>query len=43
MTRYVFTLLAALVLFSLPVIGSAAPLVAKIDISSQTMTVYENG
>lgn len=43
MIRYVFTLLAALVLFSLPVIGTAAPLVAKVDISSQTMTIYENG
>lgn len=43
MNRYTFTLLGIAVLCLLPILGAAAPLVARVDISSQTMTVYENG
>jgi len=43
MNRYTFTLLGVALLCLLPILRAAAPLVARIDISSQTMTVYENG
>jgi lipoprotein-anchoring transpeptidase ErfK/SrfK len=43
MFRTVFRILAVSLLGLLPMIASAAPLVAKIDISSQTMTVIHNG
>lgn len=43
MPPFVRHFLITLLALSLPVLASAAPLVAKVDISSQTMTVYENG
>ncbi|WP_417719366.1 L,D-transpeptidase [Salipiger sp.] len=43
MNRFAFTLAGALILCLLPIIGAAAPLVAKVDISDQTMTVIYNG
>lgn len=43
MPPFVRHFLITLLVLSLPVLASAAPLVAKVDISSQTMTVYENG
>lgn len=43
MFRTVFCVLAVSLLGLLPMVASAAPLVARIDISSQTMTVIHNG
>lgn len=43
MNRTVYTALAVCLLCLLPIVGAAAPLVAKVDISSQTMTVIQNG
>ncbi|WP_422826478.1 L,D-transpeptidase [Thalassococcus sp. BH17M4-6] len=37
------TLILTLLLCLLPILGAAAPLVAKVDVSSQTMTVIQNG
>lgn len=37
------TFLGIALLCLLPVLGAAAPLIAKVDISSQTMTVIQNG
>lgn len=43
MKRIVYTVVGVGLLCLLPVLGVAAPLVAKVDISSQTMTVIHNG
>ena len=43
MNRMFYTLIGVALLCLLPIIGAAAPLVAKVDISSQTMTVIQNG
>lgn len=43
MRRLHFTLMGAIVLCLLPILGAAAPLVAKVDISAQTMTVLHHG
>jgi lipoprotein-anchoring transpeptidase ErfK/SrfK len=43
MPRVVSAALCALTLTLLPVLAAAAPLVAKVDISSQTMTVIQDG
>lgn len=43
MTRLRLTILGIALLCLLPVIGIAAPLVARVDVSSQTMTVYQDG
>lgn len=43
MPRILTHIFAALTLLLLPVIAPAAPLVAKVDVSSQTMTVIQNG
>jgi len=43
MKRAFFAAVAALLVCLLPLSGMAAPLVAKVDISSQTMTVIYNG
>lgn len=43
MSRLTFTILGIVLLCLLPIIGVAAPLVAKVDVSSQTMTVIQNG
>ena len=43
MKRPLFLVLGLLVLCLLPVLSVAAPLVAKVDISTQTMTVYLDG
>ena len=43
MKRITVTLLGVFLLCLLPIIGAAAPLVAKVDVSSQTMTVIQNG
>lgn len=43
MKRSLLTFLGVCMLCLLPVLGVAAPLIAKVDISSQTMTVIKNG
>jgi lipoprotein-anchoring transpeptidase ErfK/SrfK len=43
MNRILFTWLAVLFLCLLPVLGAAAPLIAKVDVSTQTMTVIRDG
>lgn len=43
MNRKIFTLLGVALLCLMPIVGAAAPLVAKVDVSSQTMTVIHNG
>ena len=43
MKRSALTFLGIALLCLLPVLGAAAPLIAKVDISSQTMTVIQNG
>lgn len=43
MKRIVFTSLSTILLCLLPILGTAAPLVAKVNVSSQTMTVLYNG
>ncbi|MCC1492822.1 L,D-transpeptidase [Cognatishimia sp. F0-27] len=43
MNRLFLTLFGVIVLCLMPILGAAAPLVAKVDISSQTMTVISNG
>ena len=43
MKRIHFTVLGVAILCLLPIIGMAAPLVAKVDVSTQTMTVIQNG
>ncbi|KUF12797.1 L,D-transpeptidase [Pseudoponticoccus marisrubri] len=43
MNRILAAVLATAMLFLTPVASAAAPLVAKVDISSQTMTVIHNG
>lgn len=43
MKRLLLTFLGVCMLCLLPVLGAAAPLIAKVDISSQTMTVIKNG
>ncbi len=43
MPRILTHIFAALTIILLPVIAPAAPLVAKVDVSSQTMTVIQNG
>lgn len=43
MKRSLLTFLGVCMLCLLPVLGAAAPLIAKVDISSQTMTVIKNG
>lgn len=43
MNRIVSSLLGACILCVLPLMSMAAPLVAKVDISSQTMNVYYKG
>ncbi len=43
MNRFFVTLVGVCLLSLLPVVTAAAPLVAKVDISSQTMTVIHNG
>ena len=43
MKRIILPLIGAIALCLLPVFAAAAPLVAKVDISSQTMTVVYNG
>lgn len=43
MTRRTYTLLCAALLCLLPILGAAAPLVAQVDVSSQTMTVIQDG
>ena len=43
MKRWMFTAFGIGILCLLPVLGAAAPLVAKVDISTQTMTVYKDG
>ena len=43
MKRLTFTLLGVGLLCLLPIMGAAASVVARVDVSSQTMTVYEYG
>lgn len=43
MNRIVLTVLGVGLLCLLPIVGAAAPLVAKVDVSAQTMTVIKNG
>ncbi len=43
MNRIVLTAVGVALLCLLPILGAAAPLVAKVDVSSQTMTVIHNG
>ncbi|GGB05468.1 L,D-transpeptidase [Allosediminivita pacifica] len=43
MNRHFVTLLGVCLLCLLPVLGAAAPLVAKVNVSSQTMTVIQDG
>ncbi len=43
MTRMTFTLVGIGILCLLPIIGVASPLTAKVNISTQTLTVYQNG
>ena len=43
MNRFFLTALAAVALCLMPILGAAAPLIAKVDISNQTMTVISNG
>lgn len=43
MNRIVYTAIGIGLLCLLPVLGAAAPLIAKVDISSQTLTVIQNG
>jgi len=43
MPRVVSAAICALALSLLPMVGLAAPLVAKVDISSQTLTVIQDG
>jgi len=43
MTRFITLLAAAFFVLAAALSASAAPLVAHVDVSSQTMTVYENG
>ena len=43
MNRVRLTILGIVLLCLLPIMGVAAPLVAQVDISSQTMTVIQNG
>lgn len=43
MKRAYFLIFGVALLCLLPVLGVAAPLVAKVDVSSQTMTVIHNG
>lgn len=43
MNRLAFTIVGTLVLCLLPIIGAASPLVARVDISNQTMTVIQDG
>ena len=43
MKRSALTFLGIALLCLLPVLGAAAPLIAKVDISLQTMTVIQNG
>ena len=43
MPRLYFFVIGLLVLCLLPALSIAAPLVAKVDISTQTMTVYLDG
>lgn len=43
MTRFAATLLGTILFCLLPVLSLAAPLVAQVDVSSQTMTVIHNG
>ncbi len=43
MNRLAFTALGVALLCLMPIFAAAAPLVAKVDVSSQTMTVIHNG
>lgn len=43
MKRSVFLIVGIALLCLIPLFGVAAPLVAKVDVSSQTMTVFRNG
>lgn len=43
MKRITFTIAGVVLLCLLPIIGAAAPLVAKVDVYNQTMTVYQHG
>ncbi|MBS0125421.1 L,D-transpeptidase [Thetidibacter halocola] len=43
MNRIAFTVLGVAILCLLPIIGAAAPLIAKVDVSNQTMTVIQDG
>ncbi|MFY0621777.1 MAG: L,D-transpeptidase [Pelagimonas sp.] len=43
MPRVVSAAICALALSLLPITGIAAPLIAKVDISSQTLTVFQDG
>lgn len=43
MSRFHLTIFAVLVLFLMPIMAVAAPLVAKVDVSTQTMTVIQDG
>ena len=43
MNRIVLAVLGVGLLCLLPIVGAAAPLVAKVDVSAQTMTVIKNG
>ncbi len=43
MNRLAFTVIGVAVLCLMPIFAAAAPLIAKVDVSSQTMTVIQNG
>ena len=43
LNRFYITVLGLAMLCLLPIMGVAAPLVAKVDVSTQTMTVIHNG